>query len=217
MPLLILVVDDDPGICLLVNEYLETSGYLAIAAKNGKKALELLEEYQPHLMVTDVIMPELDGYELVRQVRQRPMFRLMPIVFLTARAAPQERIRSYQLGGDIHIAKPFDLDELSAIIRHLLERSQLMHSEWRLRTQGQSIEEFEAAAAPTSQITLTRREQQVLALLIEGLSNPQIGARLHLSPRTIEKYISSLLHKTESNNRVELVRFAIAHNLAKQD
>lgn len=211
MPLTILVVDDEPAIRLSVSDYLEMSGYSVIVAENGEKALEMLEKYHPHLIVTDVTMPQIDGYELVRKIRQRPEFRLLPVVLLTARTDTHERIRGYQLGGDVYLPKPFDLDELGAVIRNLLDRSQLVQSEWRLRTQAQGEDRVQTDL--TSPLLLTQREKDVLKFLAGGLSNSQIGDRLHLSPRTIEKHVSSLLRKTETSNRAELVRFAIEHHL----
>jgi DNA-binding NarL/FixJ family response regulator len=213
MPLTILVADDDPGIRLSVSDYLELSGYSVIAAENGKKALEMIEQYQPHLIVTDITMPQMDGYELMRRVRQRPAFRLLPVVFLTARTETQERIRGYQLGCDLYLPKPFDLDELGAVIRNLLDRVQIVQSEWRLRAQGK--DPGEAEMLEMDQLALTQREKDVLKRLADGLSNAQIGDRLHLSPRTIEKYVSSLLQKTETSNRAELVRFAIERHLVE--
>lgn len=214
MPLTILVVDDESAIRLAVTDYLEMSGYSVIAAENGERALEMLEAHHPHLMVTDVTMPQMDGYELVRKIRQRPAFRLLPVVFLTARTDTRERIRGYQLGGDVYLPKPFDLDELSAVVRNLLDRSQMIQSEWRLRTQAQEGSEATLAQADlTSALLLTQREKEVLNLLADGSSNSQIGNHLHLSSRTIEKYVSSLLRKTKTNNRAELVRFAIEHHL----
>lgn len=208
MPLTILVADDEPDIRLLTSDYLESCGYWVLTAENGEQALKMIEEYQPHLLVTDVAMPEMDGYELVRRVRQQPGFRLLPVVFLTARTDTQARIRGYQLGGDVYLPKPFDLEELGVVVRSLVERSQLIESEWRWRY-AQSLE---ADSPLTEQIVLTQREQEVLEALTHGLSNAQIGDRLHLSPRTIEKHVSQLLHKTQTKNRAELVRFAIEHH-----
>lgn len=208
MPLTILVADDEPDIRLLTSEYLESCGYSVLTAENGEQALKMIEEYQPHLLVTDVAMPQMDGYELVRRVRQQPEFRLLPVVFLTARTDTQARIRGYQLGGDVYLPKPFDLEELGVVVRSLVERSQLIESEWRWRYAQSS----EAASPLTEQISLTRREQEVLEALANGLSNAQIGDRLHLSPRTIEKHVSQVLHKTQTKNRAELVRFAVEHH-----
>lgn len=221
MPLTILVVDDDLGTRLSVSDYLELSGYLVIAANNGKDALRCVEEYKPHLIVTDIAMPEMDGYELVKRVRARPEFRLLPVIFLTAHTATKERVKGYQLGCDNYLPKPFELEELSVVIRSLLERSQLIESEMRSRLSETKVMAHSEARPPTFSATLlkvevelTEREQQVLNLLIEGYSNGQIGDHLHLSPRTIEKYVSSLLRKTDSNNRAELVHFAMKNWLA---
>jgi DNA-binding NarL/FixJ family response regulator len=216
MPLTILIVDDDLGIRLSVSDYLELAGYSVVMAENGQNALAMVSQYQPHLIVTDVTMPQMDGYELIRQVRRQPAFRLLPVIFLTARTNTDERIKGYQLGCDAYLPKPFELDELAAVVRNLLERSQMMESEWRLRMRSSETTEELALADKhhsTVALDLTPREQDVLAELVEGLSNGQIGDRLHLSPRTIEKHVSSLLRKTDTNNRAELVRFAMDHGL----
>ena len=220
MPLTILVVDDDLGTRLSISDYLDISGYSVIAAENGQEALRLVEQYQPHLIVTDIAMPEMDGYELIKRVRARPIFRLLPVIFLTAHTSTKERIRGYQLGCDNYLPKPFELEELGVVIRALLERSQLIESEWRVRladtvsdvSEGTS-EAVVIKSPPTLEISLTQREREVLDLLAEGLSNIAIGDHLHLSPRTVEKYVSSLLRKTDSNNRAELIRFALKNHL----
>lgn len=213
MPLTILVVDDDFGTRLSISDYLEISGYTVISAENGQEALELVDKHKPHLIVTDITMPEMDGYDLVKRIRSRPAFRLLPVIFLTAHTAIQSRIRGYQLGCDNYLPKPFELDELGVVIRALLERSQLIESELRSRVSESVVVINGATSTLSHEINLTEREQQVLDLLTEGRSNVQIGEKLHLSPRTIEKYVSSLLRKTESNNRAELVRFALTNHL----
>lgn len=220
MPLMILVADDDPGIRMFINDYLEMSGYSVITAEDGQAALDSVEKYHPHLLVTDIMMPRMDGYELVRQVRQQPTFRLLPVIFLTERASTAERIRGYQLGCDLYLPKPFEIQELGAMIRNLLERSQIIQSEWRSHIQAMGVPRpkidvvnVPAIAAPP--LNLSQREQEVLDLLTQGLSNADIGNELHLSHRTVEKYVSSLLRKTETSNRAELVRFALDHNLVK--
>lgn len=220
MPLTILVADDDPGTRLSISDYLELSGYLVVSAEDGRKALAMVDQYQPHLIVTDITMPQMDGYELVRQVRRQPAFRLLPVIFLTARTNTQERILGYQLGCDAYLPKPFDLEELGAVIRNLLERVQMIQLEWRMRSPTPEIESQQPAEQPRSSaiataLDLTPREWEVLDLLTDGLSNSQIGDRLHLSSRTVEKYVSSLLRKTETNNRAELVRFAMEHHLVE--
>ncbi|NJS10887.1 MAG: response regulator transcription factor [Microcoleus sp. CSU_2_2] len=242
MPLTILVADDDFATRLSINDYLEISGYSVISAENGKEALGLVEEFQPHLIVTDITMPEMDGYEFVRRVRTRPAFRLLPVIFLTERTSTEERIRGYQMGCDNFLAKPFELSELGVVIRSLLDRYALiaqapsrspepepMPTEVRSRVKGKGELDFltqksepgdslrdssaSRASPDLNSPSLTQREREVLDHLTEGLSNVQIGDRLHLSPRTVEKHVSSLFRKTDSSNRAELVRFAMEHHL----
>ncbi|BAZ52013.1 response regulator transcription factor [Nostoc sp. CENA67] len=225
MPLTILVVDDDLGTRLSISDYLELSGYSVITANDGQEALVMVDDYHPDLIVTDIVMPRMNGYELVRRVRQQQAFRLLPVILLTARTKTQERILGYQSGCDLYLPKPFELEELAAAIRNLLERAQIIQSEYRF-----SNKENMGNATPTKAVdahqslfthiqksqllsSLTSREQEVLELLTHGLSNAEMGQQLHLSPRTVEKYVSSLLRKTETSNRAELVRFAMKHGL----
>ncbi|MCM0591744.1 MAG: response regulator transcription factor [Gloeotrichia echinulata IR180] len=227
MPLTILVVDDDLGTRLSISDYLELSGYSVITANDGQEALMMVEEYRPDLIVTDIVMPQMNGYELVRRVRQQPPFRLLPVILLTARTKTQERILGYQSGCDLYLPKPFELEELAAAIRNLLERSQIIQSEYRFSHQGNVNNSPQPKAVEAhhpqynhiqqSQIisSLTTREQEVLDLLTHGFSNAEMGLQLHLSARTVEKYVSSLLRKTDTSNRAELVRFAIKHGLVE--
>jgi DNA-binding NarL/FixJ family response regulator len=225
MSLLILLADDDLGIRVAVQDYLELHGYSVIAAKNGEEALAMMETYHPHLLVSDIRMPLSDGYDLVRRMRERPEFRLIPVIFLTERKSTEERIKGYQVGCDAYLPKPFEMAELQAVIRNLLERSQMVQSELRFANRGTSSapsrdklpRELRSQKEPMlslrPSLNFTLRESEVLNLLTTGLSNGDIGLQLHLSARTIEKYVSSLLRKTETSNRAELVRFALDHQL----
>jgi DNA-binding NarL/FixJ family response regulator len=216
MPLTILIVDDDLGTRVSISDYLELSGYSVLTAVDGHEALAMVQQYHPHLMVTDIIMPRINGYELVRMVRSLPDFRLLPVILLTARVKTQERILGYQSGCDLYLPKPFELEELGAAIHNLLERSQFIQSEYRVWSE----EDLPKQPAHTSKISdvyqqMTSREQEVLELLTHGFSNAEMGNKLHLSHRTVEKYVSSLLRKTDTSNRAELVRFALKHGLVE--
>jgi DNA-binding NarL/FixJ family response regulator len=113
------------------------------------------------------------------------------------------------------------MEELGAVIRNLLERSQMIQSERQFSNrqskpkplQAQEESERVSCVEQPPSFKLTQREEQVLSLLTKGHSNAEIGNELHLSPRTVEKYVSSLLRKTETSNRAELVRFALEHHL----
>ena len=226
MPLFILVAEDDPAIRLLINDYLELNGYSVITAENGEQALSMLEKYHPHLLISDIKMPYKDGYELIKNIRRLPQYRLLPVILLSEYSETTARIHGYQVGCDMYLPKPFEMEELGAIIRNLLERSQAIHSELRF-SHGEQVEP--TTFSPNSselhnadkdhnfsklyeKLKLTQRETEVLKLLIEGRSNIEIGQQLHLSPRTIEKYVSSLLRKSDLNNRIELICYAMEYH-----
>lgn len=221
MALTLLVADDDLGIRVAVGDYLEALGYAVTTAANGRLALDAINRIHPHLLVLDISMPEMSGYELVRQVRLEPMTRLLPVVFLTDRNDTADRILGYQAGCDSYLAKPFELDELGAIVRNLLDRAQIV-TDWR-QSSPQSpmssntiVSSLSLAQSPKGSgevLELTSREREVVSLLSQGLSNPQIGMKLHLSPRTVEKHVTSLFRKTDTNNRAELVGYAIENQL----
>ncbi|MBE9222711.1 response regulator transcription factor [Cyanobacterium stanieri LEGE 03274] len=211
MPLQILVTDDDSTIQNLVKDCLELEGYSVILANDGEKALSLAMECHPHLLISDIKMPHKDGYQLVQELRNFPPFRLLPVIFLTQQDSMESKINGYEAGCDVYLGKPFEPMELIAIVKHLLERSQIIQAE-RLfnhdnppRTNNNHI--------PSCTLHLTQREKEVLALIIEGLSNVQIAHQLYLSPKTIEKYVANLLKKTDSQNRTELVAFAFKNHL----
>ncbi len=217
MPLSILVVEDDEGTRLSLQDYLELEGYSVMTAADGWLALQQVETFQPQLIITDISMPRVDGYAFLKSLRQQPAWRLIPVVLLTALAETQDRVKGYQTGCDVYLEKPFELDELGAVVRNLLERSQLVQS--ALVQYSTSVRNGEAPSPPQEvmpleeDLSLTAREKDVLDLLSGGLSNGQIAERLYLSPRTVEKYVSSLLRKSNTSNRAELVRFAMDHHL----
>lgn len=212
MPLTLLVVEDDPAIALTLSEYFEAVGYGVVHAASAEKGLCLLEDYRPHLLIADISLPGMNGYELVKQVRKNPLYRLLPVIFLTARDQTRDRILGYQTGCDVYVAKPFNLEELAAIVRGLLDRVQMMQqTELYAKQQSATAEDHrpEDILAPA----LTEREEEVLNYLCQGLSNRQIGLNLRLSPRTVEKYVSKLLQKTDTQNRGELIRYALDRKL----
>ena len=220
MPLTILVVEDDEGTRLSLQDYLVLEGYSVVTAEDGWKALQMISQCQPQLVITDISMPRIDGYAFLKSLRQQPAWRLLPVIFLTARTATQSRVEGYQIGCDVYIEKPFELEEIGAIVKNLLARSQLIQTAWmQYQTLGKppavepADEGIRPGTLPTDDFSLTKREKSVLDLLSEGMSNAQIAATLYLSPRTIEKYVTNLLRKTDTNNRAELVRFAMDHHL----
>jgi two-component system, OmpR family, KDP operon response regulator KdpE len=117
---LVLVADDDAPILRLVRTKLQADGYGVITAMNGQEAVTLFERERPDIVVLDLMMPVMDGYEAMQQIRQSAN---VPVVILTARSAAPEKIRGLDLGADDYVTKPFNPDELSARIAAVLRRA----------------------------------------------------------------------------------------------
>ena len=117
----LLVVDDEPNIVELLSASLRFAGYDVSTASNGTEALKKAREIDPDLVVLDVMMPGLDGFDVVRRLRADD--RHVPVLFLTARDAVEDKVKGLQTGGDDYVTKPFSLDELVARVRALLRRA----------------------------------------------------------------------------------------------
>ena len=119
---LILIADDSRTIVSMVGSRLERSGYEVLTAANGESALQLAEERRPALIVLDVEMPGLDGYEVTRRLRAGDATRTIPIVLLTSHDTEAEVAAGYEAGATEYITKPFSPQELEAVIERLLGR-----------------------------------------------------------------------------------------------
>ena len=115
-----LVVDDEPKILRFVRAELEAAGYEVHTAPDGEAAMQLLQSIHPNLIVLDVIMPGMDGFEVLRRVREESS---VPVILLTARGSDADKVRGLDLGADDYLTKPFSPDELSARIRAVLRRA----------------------------------------------------------------------------------------------
>lgn len=172
----ILVADDDKNIRILLRAVLENAGYTVSLAENGRQALELLDKEHIDLVVLDVMMPELDGYEFTKAVRQSETN--IPIIMVSAKQLPADKNMGFMAGTDDYITKPFDHEELLLRIKALLRRAGAM-SEQKL-TVGKVTLDYKS-------FTVTREEfseslpQKEFLLLFKLLSNAgQIFTRIQL-------------------------------------
>jgi len=119
----ILVADDDPKILRLLGVFLERAGFRVVVTENGTDAVRQAQEIIPDLILVDVMMPQMDGYEVCRELRNDTRTSHLPILMLTSRSAVRDKLAGFECGADDYVTKPFDLDELSARIRSLLRRA----------------------------------------------------------------------------------------------
>lgn len=226
----LLLVDDEPGLREAVKAYLEDEGFTVHVASNAREGWDLLQRTAPDLVISDIMMPQVDGYEFLKQVREDPRYQSLPVIFLTARGMTSDRIQGYDAGCDAYISKPFDPDELVSIVSNILKRRAAAVQQTGdgetpdIADMARQIAEIKAMLSQRGgipqtpapiKIDFTPREQSVLELVAEGLMNKEIARRLETSVRNVEKYVSRLFSKTGTNSRTELVRYALEHGLTK--
>jgi len=119
----VLIVDDDPWILRMVSTLLEKRGYAISTASDGEEGLMRADQLRPDLIITDVMMPKLDGWSLVRALRSRPELALVPVIFLTALGGEEDRIRGFRIGADDYLPKPFRFEELDLRVANALKKA----------------------------------------------------------------------------------------------
>jgi len=210
----LLVVEDNFRLLQAINVYLTKAGFEVMTARDGNAALERIAETIPDLIVSDIMMPGMDGFSLAAQIRANPRTDLIPIIFLTARETRQDRIAGFKVGIDAYLVKPFEPDELVAAIENILSRVSRTHRRVA-RTSNENIQTAPAARKSAPVSDLTEAEERVANLVAKSLSNKEIAAQLNISVRTVEMHISNILSKKNWSNRVEIARFVIERDSAK--
>jgi DNA-binding response OmpR family regulator len=205
----ILVVDDEPRLVSLVEAYLSQEGFKVLSAGDGRDALFLARQEKPDLIVLDVMMPEMDGYEFMRLHRKE---RETPIILLTAKVEADDRVLGLELGADDYVTKPFRPRELVARIRAVLRRAgQTQPSAQKLRAADVTLDRETHTVEVNGQfIDLTPSEFDLLATLmsvpgraytrLELLDRIQ-GVAYEGYERTIDVHIKNLRAKLERNSR----------------
>ena len=231
----ILIVDDDPMLRSVLKKTLEQEGYLITVVATGTQALKSFTKNTPDLIVSDVSMPEMDGFEFCRLLRSQPSGKLIPFIFLSARRELEDRIQGHSIGADDYLTKPFEVKELIAKIESAIERTRRIHAEIvHLMSQvanssssnptakeiadhslSMKSEEEKNSKSSPDPLPLTPAEERVFWEVIQGFTNKQISDRLFISHRTVQTHLSSILNKLELENRSQLVRFAFEKGYEK--
>ena len=206
----LLVVDDEAKLLRAVAMCLRSEGYEVVTARSGAEALVRLTEAIPDLILTDIRMPGMDGHALARSLRASPRTDMIPIIFLTAKDTREDRIAGFRTGVDAYVTKPFDTEEMLAIVSSILKRVQRTSTELARMVQtakGDEPSANGAAAQPTLEEEFTEAEARIVPLIARGLSNKEIAAELRISVRTVEGHISNILSKKGWTSRVEIARY----------
>jgi DNA-binding NarL/FixJ family response regulator len=235
----ILVVDGGASDRELLAAVLRHDGYTVLEAHTGEEALRLARAHQPDLVIADILMPTMDGYELVRELRGDAVTASIPVIFHTATCVIEEVSELAAACGVSHVlTKPCDPAEVLAVVAEVLSRppepvaslpSEDFHRE-HLRllnvTLLQKLEELRETVilvgslqresetggenhrwpglAPDSRLeALSRREMEVLGMIVEGATNSEIAERLVIATSTVQSHVKRILHKLGVKNRTE--------------
>ncbi len=206
----ILVVDDDREIVRLVRAYLEKEHYQVLTAYDGETALHIARHERPHLMILDLMLPDHDGWDITRTIRNDAALRSMPIIMLTARIEDSEKIIGLELGADDYVTKPFNPREVVARVRSVLRRTQgdskpdvdtILQCSGLLMDLGRR-----EVIVDTEPVDLTVTEFELLRVLMENpgyaltrtdLIEKSLGYDYESVERTLDSHIKNLRKKIE--------------------
>ncbi|HZC80871.1 MAG TPA: response regulator transcription factor [Nitrospiraceae bacterium] len=215
----ILIVEDEQGIVHLLKARLEPEGFQVIAAYNGQEGLRAVTEARPDLVILDLTLPGLDGFELCRRIRRQPETARLPIIVLSGRTEEVDKVVMLELGADDYVTKPFNAKELVARVKTLLRRVSTPAPPRVLRvgTLEMDLDRYTVfvAGEPTA---LTAKEFELLKALLEAKERTltraflleqvwEYGEELEIETRTVDVHVRSLRKKLGSEGaRILTVR-----------
>ena len=203
----ILVVDDEPDILSVLVYHLSREGYRVTTAVNGPGALTTAEADQPDLIILDLMLPGMDGYEVLQRLRRAERTSSMPVILLTARQEEEERVRGFEVGADDYITKPFSARELTLRVEALLRRSKAEPVSTTRRIAVGPVEldrEAHRAFSDGAEVDLTRLEYRLLEVLLERRGRVQTRRQLlqavwdtnaAIETRTVDMHVARLRTK----------------------
>nr|YP_010728898.1 hypothetical protein P6G75_pgp135 [Lithothamnion corallioides]WEA77119.1 hypothetical protein [Lithothamnion corallioides] len=203
----ILIVDDDICLAYAIQSYLSSHERKIFIVDNFNSAIQLLKLYSFDLVISDIMMPIMDGYKFLTHLRSDCDLCYIPVIFLTAKGMTADRIKGYDLGCNAYLTKPFHPSELLSIINNIFNHlNSLKDAKGMSLLQNSKIDQL--LGSQNCIWDFTSREISVLRLLVQGMMNKEIASSLNLGIRNVEKYVGRLLSKTKTRNRTELAQLS---------
>lgn len=181
----VLVIEDEPEMRRNIARLLKLEGYQAVVAENGAAGLARARESRPDLILCDVMMPEMDGHEVLRALRADSALRSVPFIFLTAKGEKSDQRGGMNLGADDYLTKPVENEDLVAAVAARLQRAE--------QTVRAGFAPDFSSAAPLEGLGLSPREAEVLLWVAQGKTNPEIATILGISEETVKKHMKQVL------------------------
>lgn len=198
----ILVVDDNPK---FLADALPMYGYDVTVANDGLEALKILMNKTFDLILLDVMMPNMDGWDTLKAIRNNKKTQYIPVIMITAVSEDQKVVSGLKIGADDYIVKPFILPNLLARVEAVLRRSK-----WQQEAQPKAEKTLKKDVNIDA---LTPKEKEVLALVAKGASNQEIADKLFVRDVTVKTHLNSIFKKLKVTNRTQAVLLAMQMNL----
>lgn len=218
----VLLVEDETTLAMIIKDTLDAQGFDITTAENGEEGLRTFFEVRPHVLVADVMMPKMDGFEMVKRIRKSD--KVTPVLFLTARSAVNDVVEGFELGANDYLKKPFGMQELIVRIRALAQRNSLLQQMSGLQgnKEGELLEIGLYTLNPTTQQLsfaglaeeLSNRESEILRMLAENKSKvvetqdillKLWGDDSFFNSRSLQVFITKLRHKLNKDERIKII------------
>ena len=204
----IMLLDDEEMLLAATQKYLNAKEFRVITCRSAKEGLERIKRDKVDLLIIDILMPTVNGYEFIEYLKRDSEIANIPFIFLTAKGMTEDRIKGYNMGCRAYLSKPFDPEELIAIIDNILFDRKSIKNIINIKNHIQELRSkiyyFDRL---NKNIKFTKREVTILLSVGKGMSNKDIANNLGISVKNVEKYITRLLNKTSLSNRVELANY----------
>lgn len=205
----ILIIEDEPGILLSLKDEFESEGYMVYTAEDGEKGLKMTKQQKPDLIILDIMLPVLDGYEVCKRLKMEG--DTTPIIMLTVKDKEIDKVLGLELGADDYVTKPFSLRELMARVKAVLRRTEERATDLTTYSFGQIELDFKKYEAKKkgNKLELTPLEFKILKLFIQ--KKEQVISRndfldkvwgednMYVSFRTVDSHIASIRKKIEDD------------------
>lgn len=211
----VLLVEDEETLSMIIKDTLEDEGFDIVAATDGLKGLECFRKQKPDVVVSDVMMPNMDGFELVSKIRQTD--KTIPILMLTARSASKDVVNGFEIGANDYLKKPFNMQELIVRIKALVGRIQISNEEKNRSVFNIGNYTFNATSQVLTFNTediLSHRESEILKYLCLNQGNVLETQNLLLdlwgddsffNTKSLHVFITKLRHKLSEDKRIKII------------
>ena len=205
----VLMLDSEEKLLDAIKTYFLIKKIQIVTTSYMEVALSVLKKTLPDCIVIDTAMPNNMGLKFIQELKKNKDYEYIPFILLTIRGLTEDRIKGYNLGCSAYIPKPFDPEELEAIIRNIILKSEVFYEfilAMYILIKDTRLDILHTYKSPLINVRLTKQEQFILREILAGKNSLELSVKLRISLRCVEKYVTRILNKTNTTNTIELKR-----------